>query len=89
MPLYDFTCQDCAEVVELNVSYDMRDRPRMHGENFDTKCRGTLKREWLKPPVDGQAAYQMKGVVYQGDNKLGHIPGHFGKMAKRNRGGSK
>ena len=80
MPLYDYVCQSCDKVVELNVPYEKRDARRKH-----KGCGGKLKREWLKPPTDGSAAYEMQAVMYKGEQKVTHMKGHFGKEAPRRR----
>ncbi len=76
--MYDFQCEKCDGIVEMNVPSAERDNTYLHD------CGGKLKRTWLSPPASGVGAFQMKAVMYnQHEQKVGHVPGHFGKLAKR------
>ncbi len=76
--MYDFECSKCGNFTELNVPSDKRDNRRRH-----KGCGGSLKRVWLTPPASGVGAYQMKAVMFnRNEQKVGHVPGHFGKIAK-------
>jgi len=61
--------------LEQVVKYDDRDKFMQHEE-----CGGELKRnEGLELPTIARETYQCKAILGNG----AHIPGHFGKEAKR------
>ena len=80
--MYDYECSECHETLELNVPYEEKDDERQH-EPTPGGCKGELAQVWLTPPASGVGAYQMKAVMFnRNEQKVGHVPGHFGKLAK-------
>lgn len=45
MPRYDFKCNKCKRVLEMDMPYENRD------ETMSCKCGGTIKRAWLTTPA--------------------------------------
>ena len=76
-PLYSYKCQKCGKTVERVVKYEHRDNPWTH----DDECGGKLSRGGLELCHFGKETYQCKAILGNG----AHIPGHFGKEAKRRR----
>lgn len=91
MPMYDFTCDVCETGVEVVVPIADRDKPIPHKEESElTECLGMLRRDGITGTklggmgdvkLDGR--HQTKAVMYDGERKVGHVDGHFGKEAKR------
>ena len=86
MPMYDYECPLCGEVIELVVAYEERDLPRVHSlEQASSDCAGVLAREKVTAFSTADPAPKMGAVMYDGERKVGHAEGHFGKTAKRRR----
>lgn len=87
--MYDYECQRCGDWVDMRVEYDERDDKRTHGSvGEDIQCRGQLKRGWRpasKAPAQVSEGYEMKGIVYNGEQKVGHVAGNFGRDAPKRR----
>lgn len=74
MPLYTFACTECDFTDEYFLTMAERNSVGL----LCDQCGGVLKRV-VDKPVIGKPAYQMQAVMASGE----HIPGHFGKMAKK------
>ncbi len=87
--IYDYECQRCGEWVDLRVEYDQRDDKRTHGSvDKGLQCRGQLKRGWMpggKSPTKVSEGYQMQGIVYDGEKKVGPVAGNFGRAPPKRR----
>jgi len=87
MPLYSYRCRQCGELLEQVVSYRDRDKFIQHdgpngdaGPGYKSVCGGELiRKEGLEMPTIARETYQCKAILGNG----AHIPGHFGKEAKR------
>lgn len=93
MPLYDFRCDVCNWPVEVLVPMADRNKSIPHKDASEVECEGVLYRDGITGTnIGGMGAvkldgrHQTKAIVYQGDRKVGHIPGHFGKSARLNKG---
>lgn len=78
MPRYDYHCAGCGWTGPLIVALARRDEQHCPG------CTGPIVREEiaLTGPPNAKGGYQMHGIFGpQGQ----HVPGHFGKDAKRRR----
>lgn len=73
MPLYTFECE-CGFFDEYYLQMSRRNTARL----FCEQCGRVLTRA-VDKPVIGKPAYQMQAVTTDGR----HIPGHFGKAAKK------
>lgn len=83
MPLYDYQCTECDEVMELSSTYDMRDHLRQH-----IGCTGSLKRVFINAPKARKLTRYggMQAVVVdRNERTVGHAKGHFGETAARKR----
>jgi len=92
MPMYDFHCDVCGALVEVVVPYADRNKAVPHNQESEVECLGMLRREPLTPvagmghgmgdtKLDGR--HQTKAIVYNGEQKVGYVDGHFGKAAKK------
>ena len=75
MPIYTYKCESCGSEKEHFVFSSERNNP------CDCACGGTMKRRGLETFSIGAPEYQMQAVLSDGT----HVPGHFGKDAKRKR----
>lgn len=88
-PMYDYQCDVCGECLEAVVKIADRNKPIPHKHESETECLGMLKRDGVAAPhiwsgktfLDGR--HQTKAVMYDGERKVGHVAGHFGKSAKK------
>jgi len=82
--MYDYLCEKCGERVELIVPYAERNDDHEHDG-----CGGTLKRTGFTKAPGARQLTQYGGmqavVVDRNEKTVGHVKGHFGKEAKRNR----
>jgi len=89
VPIFQYRCRQCGLHLEQIVKYADRDKPMQHdGPNGDeglghkSVCGGSLELiEGLELPTLAKENYQCKAILANG----AHIPGHFGKEAKRRR----
>ena len=74
-PLYTYSCGSCGDVQEHLVS--CRDRDELDCG----RCGARLERHGVERFAIGAPAYQMGAILADGT----HVPGHYGKDAKRRR----
>lgn len=67
MPLYQYTCNKCFEMVEEIRTYEERQAARAH------ECGGPLVYE-ITGGKQGKPAFTMSGIGWNGEK----IPGNFG-----------
>jgi hypothetical protein len=91
MPIYTYRCRQCGIILDQVVKFEDRDKLMFHEGSNDWEktdpayrevCGGSLERqEGLELPTIGKEGFQMKAVTNQG-----HVPGHFGKSARKKKG---
>jgi putative FmdB family regulatory protein len=77
VPVYTFDCESCGSTSDEIVSYRLRDIEPVACRS----CGVGMRRRGISGFRLGKARYQMAAVLPNGD----HIPGHFGKDARRRR----
>jgi putative FmdB family regulatory protein len=81
MPIYTYKCERCGHEEEQVVSYAEREK-----SHPCPLCGEESLYQGIERPYLGQPAYQMKAFTERPNGAREHIPGHFAKDAKRNRG---
>jgi len=80
MPLYNYKCsdEDCAHEQEELMSVEENEKAKNMDLVLCEEC-GAVCLIIPTAPNIGKPGYQMKAVLGSGE----HIPGHFGKAAKK------
>lgn len=73
MPMYTYVCPKCDKTQEHLA--------KCHERVQSCECGGWMERRGLEIFAMGKPAYQMAGILGDGT----HVPGHFGKNAKRDK----
>jgi hypothetical protein len=88
VPIYSYRCRQCGLIEEHVVKYADRDKFMQHegpngdeGPGYKSVCGGTLERQGVELFRAAKENYQCQAILANG----AHIPGHFGKEAKRKR----
>jgi len=77
MPIWEYDCDKCGELVEAVWSYERRDDPQVH-----EGCGGNLVRRGVQQFAMGKPSFQPGAVLSDGTK----VPGHFGKSAPKKGG---